>query len=137
MAVVRLDPDLHLATVRDKGGSIRLVRQKHAPPTKALRLEGRHVLPIVELADEEDLLRVGQPLPVGEAVGISVEAEDLVALGELLHTALVLLQLSLPMLEAIDPVPNLPLHGLQRGVNLKNIQRHCFGFGAQGADRRN
>mmetsp|Transcript_100425 Transcript_100425/g.281407 ORF Transcript_100425/g.281407 Transcript_100425/m.281407 type:complete len:291 (+) Transcript_100425:1776-2648(+) len=124
LTVVRLDPDLHLATVRDHRRAIGLVRQSHAPAAETLRGEGRAVLPIVELADEEDLLGVGQPLPVRQVGAVPVEAEHLVALRELLHAALLLLQLSLPVLEAIDPVPDLPLHGLQRGVNLKNLQRH-------------
>mmetsp|Transcript_24606 Transcript_24606/g.76616 ORF Transcript_24606/g.76616 Transcript_24606/m.76616 type:complete len:642 (+) Transcript_24606:455-2380(+) len=120
LAAVGLQADLELAWMRDHAGAVLLVRQLHNPLAEALATQRRGVLPAIELADEEDLLGVGEPLAVGVAALHAVEAERLVALRELVQAALVLLELRLPKLVALDAVPDLALHALERRVEIED-----------------
>mmetsp|Transcript_144070 Transcript_144070/g.461197 ORF Transcript_144070/g.461197 Transcript_144070/m.461197 type:complete len:303 (-) Transcript_144070:70-978(-) len=124
LAVVRLDPDLDLARVRQSGGAVGLIGQVHRPPAEALRGQRSRVLPIVELADEKNLLGVGEPLAEGIPILVLVEAIDPVAFGELGDAPLLCLELLFPPLVPVDPLPNLALHTFQSGVDLENLQSH-------------
>mmetsp|Transcript_13633 Transcript_13633/g.30990 ORF Transcript_13633/g.30990 Transcript_13633/m.30990 type:complete len:282 (+) Transcript_13633:5258-6103(+) len=126
LAIVAFDSDLELTPVRDLGSSISIVWECHRPPSKAFAAQGHAVLPVVEFANQEDLLRVRQPLSVDVAVVIlgAVEAKDLVAFRELIEATLILLQLGLPPLVAVNTIPDLSLDALQRWIDLENFERH-------------
>mmetsp|Transcript_15557 Transcript_15557/g.33794 ORF Transcript_15557/g.33794 Transcript_15557/m.33794 type:complete len:656 (+) Transcript_15557:2686-4653(+) len=129
-AVARLQADFHLHLVLDRASG-----QLDSPTTEALTLQRRGVLPAIELTNEEDLFCVRQPLSVDVAAipfGAGVEAKDLVAKSEVLNAAFVLLQLALPMLVAVDSVPDLTLHLPQLGIQIEDSQRHgtCSSYAA-------
>mmetsp|Transcript_38740 Transcript_38740/g.111253 ORF Transcript_38740/g.111253 Transcript_38740/m.111253 type:complete len:272 (-) Transcript_38740:147-962(-) len=85
--VAGLQADLDLALVRHGA-----LGQEDGPSAEALARQRCAVLPAIELADEEDLLRVRHPLPVGVAALGPVEAKNLVAEREVEEATLVFLE---------------------------------------------
>mmetsp|Transcript_96666 Transcript_96666/g.134130 ORF Transcript_96666/g.134130 Transcript_96666/m.134130 type:complete len:311 (+) Transcript_96666:1762-2694(+) len=122
--IVRFQADLELACMWDEGAAVRLVWQEHLPAPETLILQRCRVLPAVELTNEENLLSIGQPFAVDVATFSFVEAEDLVSLGELLHSAFFLSKLVLPPPVAVDAIPDLPLAATQGTIDFKDLQRH-------------
>ena len=63
----------HLTLVRDGHLAIHIL-EHHGPSSKALGAQRSAVLPRVELADQEDLLRIRQPLTKREAPLLDIGA---------------------------------------------------------------
>mmetsp|Transcript_66966 Transcript_66966/g.160399 ORF Transcript_66966/g.160399 Transcript_66966/m.160399 type:complete len:203 (-) Transcript_66966:54-662(-) len=116
--------DANLGTMRDSPTSIGLVWQIHSPSSKARIPHRILVRPAVEFSGEEGLLGGWEPLSEGPLSGdiVAVEAVDVVAGGKGFQTALLLLQLRLPLSVAPDAWHDRVLMGFETWVILENSE---------------
>mmetsp|Transcript_38357 Transcript_38357/g.102093 ORF Transcript_38357/g.102093 Transcript_38357/m.102093 type:complete len:317 (+) Transcript_38357:5620-6570(+) len=120
---VRFHPDLHLATMVQQPCAIDIGKM-HRPATERLRGERRGILPLVELADEKDLLGLWKPLAIRPPIitWTPVKTKDLVALRKFQQTFG--FKFGFPPTESVDTGPDMSLHAFQQWINLKRFQRH-------------